>query len=189
MFVYLTGEQSVTAYELSKREGKVGSPEKPLSDLGALSYRSYWSQVLLEMLHKHRGNISIRDISLRTAIRTEDIVSTLQSLGLVRYWKGQHILSVTPKLVEEHLSMLTKQKLVVKPELLRWVPPTSQPPRPRTYANQSPVPPPPPSDTATTLKTPSEHSAAHSPSPPAAETSSTPQHDESTPSSVPEGTV
>ena len=178
----------MAAYELSKREGKVGSPEKPLSDLGALSYRSYWSQVLLEMLHKHRGNISIRDISLRTAIRTEDIVSTLQSLGLVRYWKGQHILSVTPKLIEEHLSMLTKQKLVVKPELLRWVPPTSQPPRPRASANQSPVPPP-PSDTATTPKTPSEHSAAHSPSPPAAETSSTPQHDESTPSSVPEGTV
>ena len=178
--------ETQTAYELSKREGKVGSPEKPLSDLGALSYRSYWSQVLLEMLHRHRGNISIRDISVRTAIRTEDIVSTLQSLGLVRYWKGQHILSVTPKLIEEHLRMLARPKLAVRPEVLRWVPPTFPPLRLRSASSQGAAVSPAPDDTgAPPQSTPSEHSPVHTPSPSAADTPGTPQHDVHTPSPVP----
>ena len=50
------------SYELSKLETTVGSPEKPLSDLGKLSYRSYWSYVLLDILKDAQGTVSIKEL-------------------------------------------------------------------------------------------------------------------------------
>lgn len=111
------------SYELTKRERTAGSPEKPLSDLGKLSYRSYWSLVLLEVLREHQGNLSVRDISAMTGIKTEDIISTLQSLNLIRYWKGQHIISVTQRLVDQHLAAANRRPAVMcKSQFLTWEP-------------------------------------------------------------------
>ena len=43
---------------------KCGSPEKPLSDLGLLSYRSYWKDIILKYLKDYEGEkISIKGIS------------------------------------------------------------------------------------------------------------------------------
>lgn len=109
------------SYELSKKENKIGTPEKPLSDLGLLSYRSYWIEVLVEILQKHKSNISIKDLSNMTSIKTEDIISTLQSLGLIKYWKGQHIINITKKVVEENLKNI-KKNIKVDPEALHWTP-------------------------------------------------------------------
>ena len=117
------------SFELSKIEHKVGHPEKPLSDLGALSYRSYWAQVLMEILRKQKSNISINQLSEMTAIRPMDIMATLQNLGLIKYWKGQHIISITPKAIEDHMKVMAKQTLRIRPELIRWKPPVF----PQTY--------------------------------------------------------
>ncbi|XP_058509020.1 histone acetyltransferase KAT7-like isoform X2 [Solea solea] len=80
------------SYLLSKVEEKVGSPERPLSDLGLISYRSYWKEVLLRYLNNFQGKeISIKEISQETAVNPVDIVSTLQSLQMLKYWKGKHL--------------------------------------------------------------------------------------------------
>ena len=106
----------------------IGSPEKPLSDLGKLSYRSYWSWVLLECLRGYRQapaslqQLSVRELSSLTSITQSDIISTLQSLNMVKYWKGQHVICVTPKTVEEHLksSQFEKPKILVDPGRIKW---------------------------------------------------------------------
>ncbi|CAH2108608.1 unnamed protein product [Euphydryas editha] len=80
------------SYLLTKVEGKVGSPETPLSDLGLISYRSYWKEALLKRLSSAPGpTLCIRDLSKDLAIASSDIVSTLQERGLMKYWKGKHI--------------------------------------------------------------------------------------------------
>ena len=118
------------SYELSKREGKFGTPERPLSDLGRVSYRSYWSKHILEAMrgHKNMNGLTVRDLSMKTMFRESDVTSALQSLNLLKYWKGQHIVSATPKIVETHLQSFSKttttnrSNLRFEPSFVTWQP-------------------------------------------------------------------
>lgn len=115
------------SYLLSKVEGKVGSPEKPLSDLGLISYRSYWKSVVLDYLRRFQGKeISIKDLSQETAVSAYDIVSTLQSLGMLKYWKGKHLVLRNYVNTETPESSSKVKKVrhdrTLDPECLRWKP-------------------------------------------------------------------
>jgi len=98
------------AYELSKCEGKIGTPERPLSDLGQVSFRSYWTRVILEVLRQKKGIVNISEIVECTAIKHDDIVHVLSGLNLLKYWRGQHMVQVVPKLIDEHLKALAHQR-------------------------------------------------------------------------------
>ena len=94
------------SYELSKRAGRVCTPERPLSDMGKVGYKSYWADTLLEtILLLKKGEITIgegqlikstiswascsaKELSDLTWIQTEDIVQTLTSMNLLKYLKG-----------------------------------------------------------------------------------------------------
>jgi histone acetyltransferase SAS3 len=73
------------SYLLTRVEKKTGSPEKPLSDMGLVSYRKYWRLVLCQELLNQKAPISITAISERTGMTADDIVSALEGLrALVR---------------------------------------------------------------------------------------------------------
>uniref|UniRef100_A0A8C7PJE7 Histone acetyltransferase n=1 Tax=Oncorhynchus mykiss TaxID=8022 RepID=A0A8C7PJE7_ONCMY len=115
------------SYLLSKVEEKVGSPERPLSDLGLISYRSYWKEVLLRYMYNFQGKeISIKEISQETAVNPVDIVSTLQSLQMLKYWKGKHLVLKRQDLIDEWKSKETKRgsnNKTIDPSSLKWTPP------------------------------------------------------------------
>ncbi|CAE6487132.1 unnamed protein product [Rhizoctonia solani] len=71
------------SYLLSKKEGRTGTPERPLSALGALSYKNYWKLTIMLFLHKAQGRIRIRDISAATCITAEDVFETLRENKLI----------------------------------------------------------------------------------------------------------
>ncbi|XP_022228329.2 histone acetyltransferase KAT5-like [Drosophila obscura] len=117
------------SYALSKCEGKTGSPEKPLSDLGLLSYRSFWAQAILDVLINQKYNdsenkitISINDISEKTAISPEDVASTLKHLNIIMYYKSRYIVCVKGDMVKNHLKTKTKPQFRIDADCLRWVP-------------------------------------------------------------------
>jgi len=139
------------SYELSKFEGKTGSPEKPLSDLGLLSYRSYWSYAILTELIEAKnasgnsggndddGNstsskaasaadssnppqITINEICERTSIKKEDVQNTLQKINLINYYKGQHILTLNKDLLDKHEKERKKRRVQIDPKCLHWTP-------------------------------------------------------------------
>jgi histone acetyltransferase MYST1 len=139
------------SYELSKKEEKAGSPEKPLSDLGAVGYKSYWAHTILKLLRDFTGPIlSIMDITRTTSILPEDVHSTLQMLGLLHYTTAggasgaagatpetleaaasvtvpgqapqQCYLFAPAELVETLLLKYPESGLPVQPEKLHWAP-------------------------------------------------------------------
>lgn len=110
------------SYELSKIEGIPGSPEKPLSDLGLVSFKSYWTASILEELFKSVEIPSIQELTLKTGIIKEDCVSTLDSLGLIVSYRGTQQLVINKKKMEHLREVAPKKLQLVKKALLHWKP-------------------------------------------------------------------
>ena len=89
------------SYELSKREGRAGTPERPLSDPRTGVLPRVLDPQRSATMWEHRGKITVADISRGTAIAADDIVSTLQSHNMLRYYRGSYIVSVSPHALRE----------------------------------------------------------------------------------------
>lgn len=113
------------SYLLSRREGQAGSPEKPLSDLGRLSYLAYWKSVVLEYLSYHREKqLSIKGLSRATGMCPHDIATTLQQLAMISKRMDRFVIIRREKLINSHIEKLKARprRNEVDPECLRWTP-------------------------------------------------------------------
>ncbi|RMZ75602.1 hypothetical protein DV737_g5213, partial [Chaetothyriales sp. CBS 132003] len=70
------------SYLLTRIEGKEGSPEKPLSDMGLTAYRAYWdltiSRHLLDL--GTSSHFSTRKLMERTGMTADDVIHSLERL-------------------------------------------------------------------------------------------------------------
>ncbi|XP_069123759.1 histone acetyltransferase KAT6B-like isoform X3 [Argopecten irradians] len=114
------------SYLLSRIEGQPGSPEKPLSDLGKVSYQAYWKSIILEYLHKNEdAKVSIKSISRTTGVCPHDVGQTLHQLNMVAHKDSKIVIAVNKQLVKEHMERLEAkrhQRIELDPDSLRWTP-------------------------------------------------------------------
>eukprot|EP01083_Nonionella_stella_P308559 1089213_1 len=114
------------SYELSKKEEKIGSPEKPLSDLGKISYKSYWIENILTVIESYMyyGEITIQQISQMTSFTKQDIINCLKDVNMLNCYKGQHVIKYRPQNIKKYLNQFKKRQKMRKnifyPEHLHW---------------------------------------------------------------------
>ncbi|CAG9530657.1 unnamed protein product [Cercopithifilaria johnstoni] len=109
------------SYKLSLRERKIGGPEHPLSDMGLITYRSYWKAVITSYIRKRRqmNSISIKEMSNETGIHSSDIISTMLENKMLKYRDGNYLIN-KKKAFATPLRMFRRR--VVHDEKLIWEP-------------------------------------------------------------------
>jgi histone acetyltransferase SAS3 len=120
------------SYLLSRREFKQGTPEKPLSDLGLLSYRNYWKiriaytlKQLIQECRNEQFKVSVSQLASLTGMIPSDVVVGLeQCKALMRNSvTGRYAISINMHHVTsiiEHWELKNYVKL--NPHALLWKP-------------------------------------------------------------------
>ncbi|GAA94815.1 uncharacterized protein L969DRAFT_97222 [Mixia osmundae IAM 14324] len=72
------------SYLLSKVEKRFGTPEKPLSDLGLVTYKSYWTNAIFDFLDTARDTRTLEQISNATRIMLEEVYYVLKTQNMIR---------------------------------------------------------------------------------------------------------
>ncbi|KAL4506495.1 hypothetical protein ABPG72_000066 [Tetrahymena utriculariae] len=113
------------SYQLSIIEGKLGTPERPLSDLGKASYLSWWTQRIIEYLNQmieEDKDFSLKSLSQTTGIIEKDILWTLEQKKLIKYYQGDIIICTDQKKLQQIYDECGKREFKIHSQDIHWVP-------------------------------------------------------------------
>ncbi|KAI1494939.1 hypothetical protein F5X96DRAFT_615042 [Biscogniauxia mediterranea] len=120
------------SYLLTRVEEKTGSPEKPLSDMGLVSYRNYWRLVLCKYLidrvpedKSQKKGLSIRQISDDTGMTPDDVISALEALRFLVRDPITQVYAFRVDLAYCHKEVAkweAKNYVKLNPQALTWTP-------------------------------------------------------------------
>uniref|UniRef100_A0A1I7S5B2 histone acetyltransferase n=1 Tax=Bursaphelenchus xylophilus TaxID=6326 RepID=A0A1I7S5B2_BURXY len=117
------------SYLLSRQESMLGTPERPLSELGRIAYESYWRTAIFEFLYKRKKRgpvetLSLMEISRGTGISNHDVVDTLKAQGFIGQNDGEIVWLFDFDRIEEHWIKAEKdpKRIWLDESRLRWTP-------------------------------------------------------------------
>ncbi|KAI4215008.1 MAG: hypothetical protein LQ349_009178, partial [Xanthoria aureola] len=84
------------SYELSRLEGRIGGPEKPLSELGRMGYLKFWQArvagALLDL--RNKSALSVEEIADACWMLPEDVITTIKEMDCLETKKMKNDSSV-----------------------------------------------------------------------------------------------
>jgi histone acetyltransferase MYST1 len=94
------------------------------SDLGQQAYKPYWASTIIDFLlcQSTESALSIMDISKRTSIMAEDIVYTLNQLGILKIINGVYFIAAERSLLTALAQKYPVKEPRVDPSKLHWTP-------------------------------------------------------------------
>ena len=100
-----------------------------MSDLGQQAYKPYWNSVIVDFLYQQSkidggttNRLSIMDISKKTSIMAEDIIFTLNQLGILKVINGVYFIAAEESTLEQLVKKHPIKEPRVDPNRLHWTP-------------------------------------------------------------------
>lgn len=74
------------SYELSRREGRIGGPERPLSELGGKGYIKFWEARVANAIigTRVKSTITVEELATRCWLLPEDVIAALKAMDVLK---------------------------------------------------------------------------------------------------------